>query len=44
MIPGERRRLGFVFLSGATAVLALRSCERFYLWEGRFIGEAEIVQ
>lgn len=44
MIPGERRRLGFVFLAGATAVLALRSCERFYLWEGRFIGEAEIVQ
>jgi hypothetical protein len=43
MTPGERRRLGFVFLSGAEAVLALRSCERFYLWEGRFIGEAEIV-
>jgi hypothetical protein len=42
MMPGERRRVGFVFLSGAHAVLGLKSCERFYLWEGRFIGEAEI--
>ncbi len=43
MMPGERRRLGFVFLSGAEAVASLRSCERFFLWEGRLIGEAEIV-
>jgi hypothetical protein len=43
MVPGERRLLGFVFLSGAQAVSALRSCERFYLWEGRCIGEAEII-
>ncbi len=43
MMPGERRRLGFVLLSGADALLALGSCERLYLWEGRFIGEAEIV-
>lgn len=40
MMPGERRRVGFVFLSGNTAVEALESQDRFYLWEGRFIGEA----
>jgi hypothetical protein len=44
MMPGERRRLGFVFLSGERAVNALRSHERFYLWEGRCIGEATIVR
>jgi hypothetical protein len=43
MTPGERRRLGFVFLSGAEAVLALRPGGRFYLWEGRIIGEAEVI-
>ena len=43
MMPGQRRRLGFVFLSGAQAILAFGSCKRFYLREGRFIGEAEIV-
>jgi len=43
MTPGERRRLGFVFLSGAEAVLALRPPARFYLWEGRIIGEAEVI-
>ncbi|WP_063800174.1 hypothetical protein [Bradyrhizobium retamae] len=44
MMPGERRRLGFVFLSGAEATLALRLSDRFYLWEGGFIGEAEIIR
>jgi len=43
MKPGQRLRLGFVFLSGREAALALSSFQRFYLWEGRFIGEAEIV-
>lgn len=43
MTPGERRRLGFVFLSGAAAVSALRPSGRFFLWEGRFIGEAEVI-
>ncbi len=43
MMPGERRRLGFSFLSGTEAVVALSSSERFYLWEGCFIGEAKIV-
>lgn len=41
--PGERRRLGFVFLSGDEAAHALREAGRFYLWEGRFIGEAVVV-
>lgn len=41
--PGERRRLGFVFLSGEEAAEALRKAGRFYLWEGRFVGEAVVV-
>jgi hypothetical protein len=44
MMPGERRRLGFLFLSGAEAALALRPNDRFYLWESGFIGEAEIIR
>lgn len=41
--PGETRRLGFVFLSGQEAVAALRPAGRFFLWEGKFIGETVIV-
>jgi hypothetical protein len=44
LAPGERRRLGFVFLSGADATAVLRRAETFYLWEGRFIGEATVVK
>lgn len=40
--PGDERRLGFVFLS-ADAPQALRDAGRFYLWEGRIIGEATVV-
>ena len=43
MMPGEWRRLGIVFLSGDDAISALKTSDRFYLWEGRFIGEANIV-
>ena len=43
MAPGERRRLGFAFMSGQEAVTYLTTSPRFYLWEGRIIGEAEIV-
>jgi hypothetical protein len=43
LAPGERRRVGFVFLSGDTAVSALKPRGRFYLSEGQFIGEAKIV-
>ncbi|MGB6451747.1 MAG: hypothetical protein WBE92_13425 [Steroidobacteraceae bacterium] len=39
MAPGERRQLGFVFLSGEEAAAQLRRSGRFFLWEGRFIGE-----
>jgi len=46
--PGERRRLGFVFLSGESlsgedSAAILRRAGTFYLWEGRFIGEATVV-
>jgi hypothetical protein len=44
MMPGERRTLGFVFLSGAEATSALIANDRFYLWEGSFIGEAKIIR
>lgn len=40
--PGEKRRLGFVFLS-PEAPCILRDAGRFYLWEGRIVGEAIVV-
>ena len=40
--PGEARRVGFVTLTPESAdVLSLAG--RFYLWDGRFIGEAQVV-
>jgi hypothetical protein len=44
LYPGQKRRIRFVFLSGREAVTALARAEKFYLWEGKFIGEAEVVQ
>jgi hypothetical protein len=46
--PGERRRLGFVFLHGKDIssediAAILRRAGTFYLWEGHFIGEATVV-
>jgi hypothetical protein len=41
--PGEQRRLGFVFLSGEEAAGIIRNAGTFYLWEGRFIGEARVI-
>jgi hypothetical protein len=41
--PGECRRVGFVFLSGEEAAAVFRRAGVFYLWEGRFIGEAVVV-
>ena len=38
--PGETRRIGFVFLAGEEAAVELRHAGKFYLWDGRFIGEA----
>ena len=43
MAPGESRRVGFVFLSGEEAATLFRKAGRFFLWEGRFIGEAFVV-
>ena len=40
--PGDERRLGFVFLS-SEALAVLRGAGRFYLWEGRVVGEAAII-
>ena len=44
MMPGERRTLGFVFLSGAEATSALAASDKFYLWEAGVIGEADIIR
>ncbi|OYW16366.1 MAG: hypothetical protein B7Z39_01245 [Novosphingobium sp. 12-64-8] len=44
MMPGERRRVGFVFLSGNKALEALSTADCLYLWEGKLIGEARIVR
>jgi len=43
LAPGDRRRLGFVFLSGEKAADIMRKAGTFYLWEGRIIGEAVVV-
>lgn len=42
LYPGETRHLGFVFLSGKKAADALRAAGKFYLWDGRLIGEAVV--
>ena len=39
--PGERRQVGFVFLSQEGAE-TMKRAGRFYLWEGRFVGEAVV--
>lgn len=39
--PGMRRQVGFIFLS-SEGTERMRRARRFYLWEGRFIGEALI--
>jgi hypothetical protein len=44
MMPGDRRTLGFVFLSGAEATSALTANDKFYLWEAGVIGEASIIR
>jgi len=43
MMPGERRRVGYVFLAGEQATEYLRSAPKFYVWEGRIIGEATMI-
>jgi hypothetical protein len=44
LAPGETRRVGMVFLSHNEAIADLRQAAKFYLWEGRFIGEGTIVE
>ena len=44
MAPGELRRVGYVFLVGEEAVNYLNKAAKFYLIEGRVIGEATIVE
>jgi hypothetical protein len=39
----ESRRLGFVFISGEEAAKSLKGTGKFFLCEGRFIGEATVV-
>jgi hypothetical protein len=43
MSPGEMRRVGYFFLGGQEAVNYLSGFEKFYIWEGRIVGEARIV-
>lgn len=41
--PGESRRVELHFLSGE-AVETLRRAQTFFLWDGRFVGEATVVE
>ena len=41
--PGDTRRVGMVFLSPDQAVPILRAAGKFYLWDGRLIGEGTVV-
>jgi hypothetical protein len=41
--PGEKRRLGFFFGSEDGAANIMRA-RHFFLWEGKFIGEATVVE
>ena len=40
--PGTERRVGFVFLTDEGAE-TMKRAGRFFLWEGRFVGEASVV-
>jgi hypothetical protein len=41
--PGETRRVEISFLSAGQAFDALSKGDKFFLWEGRVIGEARFV-
>lgn len=43
ILLGQPRRLGFVFLSSDSADV-FRAARKFYLWEGKIIGEAVVVR
>jgi hypothetical protein len=40
--PGESARVGMIFLSPDSAAL-FRAAGKFYLWDGRIIGEASVI-
>jgi hypothetical protein len=40
--PGDQRRLEFVFISPEAPDILRAAC-RFYLWEGRIVGEGTVV-
>src|SRR5271170_404046 len=44
LAPGESRRLGFVFLSGEESAAIFKKAGMFFLWEGRFVGEAVVLK
>lgn len=39
--PGQKRRVGFAFLTQEGAQ-TIREARRFFLWEGRVVGEATV--
>jgi len=41
--PGRTGRFGWTFLSGDQAASTMKQAGKFYLWEGRIIGEAVVV-
>jgi len=43
MHPGESRNVGYWFMLGEEAATRFRSSGRFFLWEGRFVGEAIVL-
>lgn len=43
MSAGETRELGYWFMLGEEAAIKFRTAGRFFLWEGRFVGEAIVL-
>ena len=43
MNPGETRIVGFVFIAGDIAAAEVRHAGKFYLWDGRNIGEGVVL-
>jgi len=41
ILPGQKRRVGFAFLSREGA-RTMSEARHFFLWEGRFVGEAVV--
>lgn len=41
IVPGQKRRVGFAFLTREGAQ-TIASAHHFFLWDGRFVGEATV--